>query len=182
MEERPMGHVYAKALFKGHKGIHEEQSILVGTQTAIKDNPQLNTRLWEGKNPVRVVLDQNMRIPKDSHLFDGSIKTIIITSVHTEISSEVNKENISIEKVDFSKNLANQICSVLYQHELQSVIIEGGKQTLQTFIDANLWDEARVFTGDCLFKNGVKAPSFTGNLREKQNAGTDLLEIYKNEL
>jgi len=164
-----------------HKWRSEEQSILVGTETAIKDNPKLNTRLWEGKSPVRVVLDRSLRIPQDSYLFDNSIKTIVITDLNTEIPSSLNKENIDVEEVDFSLNLAEEICKVLYRHELQSVIIEGGKQTLQTFIDANLWDEARVFTGNSFFKTGIKAPTLTGKLIEKQEIATDLLEIYKNK-
>ena len=164
-----------------HKWRSEEQSILVGTETAIKDNPKLNTRLWEGKSPVRVVLDRSLRIPQDSYLFDNSIKTIVITDLNTETPSALKKENIDVEKVDFSLDLAEEICKVLYRHELQSVIIEGGKQTLQTFIDANLWDEARVFTGNSFFKIGIKAPTLTGKLIEKQEIATDLLEIYKNK-
>ena len=164
-----------------HKWRSEEQSILVGTETAIKDNPKLNTRLWEGKSPVRVVLDRSLRIPQDSYLFDNSIKTIVITDLNTETPSALKKENIDVEKVDFSLDLAEEICKVLYRHELQSVIIEGGKQTLQTFIDANLWDEARVFTGNSFFKDGIKAPTLTGKLIEKQEIATDLLEIYKNK-
>ena len=164
-----------------HKWRSEEQSILVGTETAIKDNPKLNTRLWEGKNPVRVVLDRNLRIPADSHLLDGNIKTIVIIDAKTEIPSALKKENIHFEKLNFNLNLAEEICKVLFQHELQSVIIEGGKQTLQTFIDANLWDEARVFTGKAFFKNGIKAPTFSGRIIEKQEIASDQLEIYKND-
>ena len=164
-----------------HKWRSEEQSILVGTETAIKDNPKLNTRLWEGKNPVRVVLDRNLRIPADSHLLDGNIKTIVIIDAKTEIPSALKKENIHFEKLNFNLNLAEEICKVLFQHELQSVIIEGGKQTLQTFIDANLWDEARVFTGKAFFKNGIKAPTFSGKIIEKQEIASDQLEIYKND-
>ena len=164
-----------------HKWRSEEQSILVGTETAIKDNPKLNTRLWEGKSPVRVVLDRSLRIPQDSYLFDNSIKTIVITDLNTETPSALKKENIDVEEVDFSLDLAEEICKILYRHELQSVIIEGGKQTLQTFIDANLWDEARVFTGNSFFTTGIKAPTLTGKLIEKQEIATDLLEIYKNK-
>ncbi|MBQ0738706.1 dihydrofolate reductase family protein, partial [Aquimarina celericrescens] len=115
------------------------------------------------------------------YLFDNTIKTIVISDLNTEIPSVLKKENIDVEKVDFSLNLAEEICKILYRHELQSVIIEGGKQTLQTFIDANLWDEARVFTGNSFFKTGIKAPTLTGKLIEKQEIATDLLEIYKNK-
>ena len=93
----------------------------------------------------------------------------------------MKKENIHFEKLNFNLNLAEEICKVLFLHELQSVIIEGGKQTLQTFIDVNLWDEARVFTGKAFFKNGIKAPTFSGKIIEKQEIASDQLEIYKND-
>ncbi len=170
---------YAKQLV--HKWRSQEQSILIGTQTAVKDNPKLNTRLWHGKNPVRVVLDKNLRIPEQSHLLDNSIKTIIFTSVETKIPINLKKENIHIEAIDFEENLATQISEILYKHQLQSVIIEGGKQTLQTFIDANLWDETRVFTGDAQFKNGVKAPTFSAKRIEEEKILNNQLHIYKND-
>lgn len=142
---------YSKQLV--HKLRATEQAILVGTNTALIDNPKLNTREWFGNSPTRIVIDRNLKIPKENYLLDESIKTIILT--------EEDKENYNqtfFEKIDFSDNLALQICKVLHQHQLQSIIIEGGSQTLQTFIDANLWDEAHVFTGETEFKNGVKAP------------------------
>jgi diaminohydroxyphosphoribosylaminopyrimidine deaminase/5-amino-6-(5-phosphoribosylamino)uracil reductase len=96
------------------------------------------------------------------------------------------KEQLSSEKcifeiIDFSENLAQQICDVLYRHNLQSVIIEGGKQTLQTFIDANLWDEARVFTGKTTFQQGIEAPTLSGKLQSRKNSTDDILEIYTND-
>jgi diaminohydroxyphosphoribosylaminopyrimidine deaminase/5-amino-6-(5-phosphoribosylamino)uracil reductase len=164
-----------------HKWRSEEQAILVGTKTAIKDNPKLNTRLWEGKNPVRVVLDRKLRIPQDSYLFDGSVKTIVFIDEETIISSAEEKENIKFEKIDFRENLPEQVCAFLYQHELQSVIIEGGSQTLQTFIDAKLWDESRIFTGNTKFESGTKAPSLAGKLVEEKEIATDQLKIYRND-
>lgn len=160
-----------------HKWRSEEQAILVGTNTAITDNPKLNTRDWHGNNPVRVVLDKSLRIPESYALFDQTIKTIILTAQERE-----NKENIIFELIDFSKNIAQQICAVLYKHELQSVIIEGGKQTLQTFIDSNFWDEARVFTGNISFQQGVEAPMLEGELQSEQTILDNSLHIYSNEV
>ncbi len=174
-----ISNAYAKQLV--HKWRSEEESILVGTQTAVKDNPKLNTRLWKGKNPVRVVIDRKLRIPLASHLLDNSIKTILFTSVETEIPESSKKENIIIEAINFEENLATEICKGLYKHKLQSVIIEGGKQTLQTFIDANLWDEARVFTGDIRFENGVKAPTFSPESKQEKTILNNQLHIYKND-
>ncbi|MEZ0131055.1 RibD family protein, partial [Flavobacterium sp. LBUM151] len=124
------------------------------TQTVIDDNPKLNTRDWAGYNPVRVVLDQNNRISKDSFIFDDSVKTIVFTK------SEINAstENTTFEVIDFKQNSIPQILEVLYQNQIQSIIIEGGLQTLQSFIDENIWDEARIFIGTTSFEKGTKAP------------------------
>ncbi|EDP96170.1 riboflavin biosynthesis protein RibD [Kordia algicida OT-1] len=159
-----------------HKWRSEETAILVGTNTAITDNPKLNTRDWHGKNPVRIVLDRSLRIPENYSLFDQTIKTIVLTEVE-----KASTENLIFETIDFSENLAQQICNVLFQHELQSVIIEGGKQTLQTFMDANLWDEARVFKGNILFQQGIKAPKLTGNSSSEKIILDNSLHIFYND-
>ncbi|MCC9066714.1 bifunctional diaminohydroxyphosphoribosylaminopyrimidine deaminase/5-amino-6-(5-phosphoribosylamino)uracil reductase RibD [Flavobacterium piscisymbiosum] len=137
-----------------HKWRSEEQAILVGTQTVIDDNPKLNTRDWAGNNPVRVVLDQNNRIAKDSFVFDNSVKTIVFTKSETNLSAE----NTNFEVIDFNQNIIPQILAVLYQNQIQSIIIEGGLQTLQSFIDQNIWNEARIFIGNTSFGKGTKAP------------------------
>ncbi len=139
-----------------HKWRSEEQAIFTGTQTVIDDNPKLNVRDWAGNNPVRVVLDQNNRIEKDSFIFDDTVKTIVFTK--SEINSAT--QNTSFESIDFSQNIIPQILNVLYQKQIQSVIIEGGLQTLQSFINENIWDEARIFIGRTSFGKGTKAPVF----------------------
>ena len=159
-----------------HKWRTEEQAILVGTQTVIDDNPQLNARDWEGNNPIRVVIDQNHRIPKTAHVFDDQIKTIIFSNK----KSTPSLENTIFEVIDFQQNIAQQIADKLFQHQIQSVIVEGGAQTLQTFIDANLWDEARVFIGNCTFEKGVKAPIMNTSPFKKEKIGTDELLIIRN--
>jgi diaminohydroxyphosphoribosylaminopyrimidine deaminase / 5-amino-6-(5-phosphoribosylamino)uracil reductase len=159
-----------------HKWRTEEQAILVGTQTVIDDNPQLNARDWEGNNPIRVVIDQNNRIPKTAHVFDNQIKTIVFSNK----KSIPSLENTILEVIDFQQNIAQQIADKLFQHQIQSVIIEGGAQTLQTFIDANLWDEARVFIGNCTFEKGVKAPILNITPLNKEKIGTDELLIIRN--
>lgn len=160
-----------------HKWRSEEQAILVGTQTVIDDNPKLNVRDWAGNNPVRVVLDQNNRISKDSFIFDDTVKTIVFTK--SEIASE--KENTTFEVIDFSQNIIPQILEVLYQNQIQSIIIEGGLQTLQTFIDQNIWDEARIFTGkETTFGKGTKAPVLSGKFSAKTNIGSDELIQIRN--
>jgi diaminohydroxyphosphoribosylaminopyrimidine deaminase/5-amino-6-(5-phosphoribosylamino)uracil reductase len=159
-----------------HKWRTEEQAILVGTQTVIDDNPQLNARDWEGNNPIRIVIDQRNRIPKTAHVFDNQTKTIVFSSNKSTLSLE----NTIFEVIDFQQNIVQQIVDKLYQHQIQSVIIEGGSQTLQTFIDANLWDEARVFIGNSTFGTGKKAPVLNTTLSTKEKIGTDELLIIRN--
>ncbi|MES2851904.1 MAG: bifunctional diaminohydroxyphosphoribosylaminopyrimidine deaminase/5-amino-6-(5-phosphoribosylamino)uracil reductase RibD [Bacteroidota bacterium] len=159
-----------------HKWRTEEQAILVGTQTAIDDNPKLNARDWYGNNPIRVVLDQNNRIPKDNHVFDSQVKTILFS----KSKQSIEKENCIFEYIDFEQNIATQVIQSLYKHQIQSIIIEGGRQTLQTFIDANLWDEARIFVGSVEFKQGTKAPNFAKNQFKKQSIGNDQLILSRN--
>ena len=159
-----------------HKWRSEEQAILVGTNTVIADNPKLDVRDWTGNNPIRIILDQNNRIPKDSYIFNNQVKTIIFSNSSTRIS----QENSIFEVIDFKKNLANQILNVLYKHHIQSVMIEGGLQTLQTFIDENLWDETRVFIGNNNFETGIKAPLLALKNIEKHIIENDILLISRN--
>ncbi len=159
-----------------HKWRTEEQAILVGTQTVIDDNPKLNARDWFGNSPVRVVLDQNNRISPDSFVFDDSVKTIIFTKSEISFSAE----NTTFEVINFNQNIIPQILAVLYQNQIQSVIIEGGKQTLQAFIDENIWDEARIFIGKTNFENGTKAPEIQKKNLIKSNIQNDELIYLRN--
>lgn len=160
-----------------HKMRAEEQAIMVGTTTALNDNPTLNIRKWVGKNPIRIVVDRNLKIPKNYNLFDKSAQTIVFT----EKIEEKHRNNYALFKeINFNKNLPTQICTILYEHEIQSVIIEGGATTLQSFIDENLWDEARVFIGDVSFKTGIKAPILKKAPDSIEQIETDALKIYKN--
>jgi diaminohydroxyphosphoribosylaminopyrimidine deaminase / 5-amino-6-(5-phosphoribosylamino)uracil reductase len=148
-----------------HKWRSENQAILVGTQTVIDDNPKLNVRDWSGENPIRIVLDQNNRISKESVIFDNCAKTLLINN----------------QIVDYSENTAVQIIKYLFDNNIQSVIIEGGSQTLQTFIDANLWDEAKVFKGQIKFDEGVKSPTIKGNFVSSITITNDQLITYSND-
>ena len=147
-----------------HKWRSEEQAILVGTNTVIEDNPSLTTRDWFGNHPIRIVLDQNNRISKESYIFDNQVKSITIT-----------KENIN-----FNNNIALEITDFLFNEGIQSVIIEGGRQTLQTFIDANIWDEAQVFRGEIYFKSGTKAPTISVENSKKEKILNDELLTFFN--
>ncbi|NVO04151.1 MAG: bifunctional diaminohydroxyphosphoribosylaminopyrimidine deaminase/5-amino-6-(5-phosphoribosylamino)uracil reductase RibD [Bacteroidetes bacterium] len=158
-----------------HKWRTEEQSIMVGTNTALKDNPQLTARKWQGKNPLRIVLDRNLSLTKSLFLFDNETETLVFTS----------KESTTIEKttfvnIDFSKNILPLVLNELYNRDIQSLIVEGGTHLLQSFIDFNLWDEARVLIGDKYFANGVKAPILNESLYSTTSYERDELQFYKN--
>lgn len=147
-----------------HKWRTEEQGILAGTQTVIDDNPSLTARDWKGNQPVRIVLDKNKRISKENAIFDSSATTLLLTD----------------HEINFSKDVANQICKYLFDNNIQSVIIEGGSKTLQTFIDSQLWDEARVFKGLTFFSEGTKAPIITGKNIKRYKISNDELLIFSN--
>ena len=159
-----------------HKWRTEEQAILVGTQTVLDDNPSLNVRDWEGNHPVKIILDRQNRLPENLTVFNSTEKTIIFS----QSKRSFNNENCQTEVINFEGNLVQEICNNLFQHNIQSVIIEGGARTLQTFIDENLWDEARVFKGKNAFKEGTKAPKFSGKLVGKQTVLEDELLIFRN--
>jgi diaminohydroxyphosphoribosylaminopyrimidine deaminase/5-amino-6-(5-phosphoribosylamino)uracil reductase len=176
IEKKPVWITNAHSRQLVHKWRSEEQAILVGTQTVIDDNPKLDVRDWTGNNPIRLVLDQHNRIPKQSQIFDNQVKTLLFS----KIKSDDEKENTIFEIIDFEKDVPNQLIHSLYRHQIQSVIIEGGRHTLQTFINANLWDEARVFIGKVQINAGTKAPVLESKQNEKFIIGTDKLIISRN--
>jgi len=138
-----------------HKWRAEEHAILVGTQTVLQDNPSLTVRDWTGQHPIRIVLDKNT----------------VLNNTHTVFNTEA-------ETLRLKETNAKTICDLLYKNNINSVIIEGGAKTLQLFIDANLWDEARIFKGNILFSEGVKAPVLQGQLMMTNYLENDTLLIY----
>lgn len=152
-----------------HKWRAEEQAIMVGTNTVLQDNPRLDIRSWTGENPIRIVLDRELKITSGFSVYNKSVKTIFITE--KERLSE--HENQVFEKIDFNKNVNIGILDVLYKHQIQSVIIEGGAVLLESFIKNDLWDEARVFTSDLSFEKGIKAPEFNTNKAALKNDISD---------
>ena len=159
-----------------HKWRCEEQAILVGTTTVLDDNPRLDVRYWKGEDPVRIVIDKELKIPANLKVYDGSVKTIFINESSTYV-----KGTIFFEKINFSKPIAIQICEVLFKHKIQSLIVEGGTKTIQTFIDENLWDEARVFSGEVHFNDGVNAPKLDVIPTNEENIKGDILKTYLND-
>lgn len=164
-EQKPVWITNTRSRQLVHKWRAEEQAILVGTHTVTQDNPSLTTRDWTGENPIRFVIDKDEKLPKNLNIFNDEAKTVILSN----------------KNIDFSKNSVKQICDVLFENNINSVIIEGGAKTLQSFIDENLWDEVRVFTGGVSFKKGIKAPDFLGKLISEEKIITDTLKIYTND-
>tara|TARA_B100000787_G_scaffold64358_1_gene47277 strand:- start:21867 stop:22901 length:1035 start_codon:yes stop_codon:yes gene_type:complete len=159
-----------------HKWRSEEHGILVGTTTVLDDNPGLNIRQWKGENPIRIVIDKELKIPNNLKVYDGTVKTIFINE-----NTTLTKGNIFFEKINFSKPIALQICKLLFKHKIQSLIIEGGTATIQTFINENFWDEARVFVSKVNFNEGVKSPKFDHIHHKEENIKEDLLKMYLND-
>ena len=158
-----------------HKWRSEEQAILVGTNTVLEDNPKLDVRDWFGKNPIRIVLDKTGKISNDYFVKDEKTKTIVIT----EQENLTFSENCIYENAIFDIKLTKTIADISYKYGIQSIVIEGGKQTLQSFIDDNLWNEARVFIGNIHLKSGINAPVLNGNFQIK-NIKEDQLKLFFN--
>jgi diaminohydroxyphosphoribosylaminopyrimidine deaminase/5-amino-6-(5-phosphoribosylamino)uracil reductase len=142
-----------------HKTRTEESAIMVGTTTAVKDNPKLTAHKWIGENPLRVVVDRQLRIPSDYHLLDQSVPTIVYTDQVKE-----NQHNLTYVTISFAENVIKQIMNDLFRRHILSIMIEGGEQLLRSFIQAGIWDEARVEIAPQWLGEGVKAPSLHGKI------------------
>lgn len=171
-KQKWISNIYSKQLV--HKWRTEEQAVLVGTTTAEIDNPQLNARFWSSNQPVRLVLDKDLKLNPDLHLWDQSQRTVVFTQMEKE-----NEPNLEFVSINFDENLPESILAKLYEFQIQSVVIEGGLMTLKTFIEKGLWDEARVFTAPQKWGEGVFAPNIQGELIESKQISTDQLSIYK---
>jgi diaminohydroxyphosphoribosylaminopyrimidine deaminase/5-amino-6-(5-phosphoribosylamino)uracil reductase len=157
-----------------HKWRSEEQAILVGKKTAMKDNPHLTVRKWRGNNPVRVVIDKQLEIPDTHNIYDKESQTIILNQKKNEF--EGNIEFVTTKFLD----LPSEICNILFDRKVLSVMIEGGANILNQFIDKNLWDEARIIVSKKTFGNGLKAPEIPGDVIDSIKVETDKIIIKQN--
>ncbi|MFV0553992.1 MAG: bifunctional diaminohydroxyphosphoribosylaminopyrimidine deaminase/5-amino-6-(5-phosphoribosylamino)uracil reductase RibD [Mangrovibacterium sp.] len=160
-----------------HKQRTEVDAILIGTNTAVKDNPSLTVRDWSGKQPLRLVIDRHNRIPETHHIKDGSCETVVFSSAKCEVRSA---ESSAAQALNFNQPIVPQILDWLYQHKIQSLVVEGGNQLLKSFIDANLWDEAHVYIGNSWFGGGVKAPEFNHLPTQTEIIDDTILKVFKN--
>lgn len=165
--------IYSQQL--AHRLRSNEQAILVGTQTALDDNPKLDCRHWAGDSPLRIVIDRTLKIPRHFSVWDEQSPTLFLSEKDIQ-----DTQNTKIQQIEFSKKLPEQICNLLYEAGKQSLIVEGGRCVIQQFIDSDLWDEAWVFTGDSHFRLGTKAPNLhTKILKTNLQIENDHLLIYK---
>lgn len=158
-----------------HKIRAEEDAIIVGTNTALKDNPSLSVRNWAGESSLRIVIDKELKLPETLKFFDGTQKTLILNALRTE------KEDLTEWfKLDFSKDILPQILSELFSRKILSLIVEGGRQLLESFIRDGLWDEAHVFSGNKFFFSGIEAPKIQGVQTACELLDYDRLFIFRN--
>ena len=163
-----------------HKWRAEEDAILVGTNTALEDNPKLTIRDWYGTNPIRIVIDRQGRLSLKHALFDHSSKTIVFTQ-----KQQLNEQNLEFVVIDFNCSkfeVLKLIINELYNRNIQSVIIEGGIEVLNSFIGNELWDEARVFIGNKHFAGGLLAPEMPLLPSHSVKLQNDLLLEYRNPI
>ncbi len=158
-----------------HKWRTEEDAFMIGTNTVVLDNPQLTARKWFGKNPLRITIDQYCQLDKSYSIFDKKAHTLIFNSQKDE-----SKDGFSYIKLNFSENIIPQILSILYKLEIQSLVIEGGAQTLESFILHRMWDEALVFTGNKTFKEGVCSPKLNMLSSKTEHYEDSKLEYFYN--
>ncbi|MBE7175456.1 MAG: bifunctional diaminohydroxyphosphoribosylaminopyrimidine deaminase/5-amino-6-(5-phosphoribosylamino)uracil reductase RibD [Mucilaginibacter polytrichastri] len=157
-----------------HQWRAEEDCVLVGRNTVLHDNPRLNVRYGNGRQPARAIIDGNLTLSRELHVFDQQQDTFVFNRTKTDIDGRI--KYIGIEDYDYF--LPQYILYQLYLQDISSVIIEGGIQTLNTFIRSGLWDEARIFTGKNEIQNGRRAPEISGKQIEEIYAGEDRLQVF----
>jgi len=158
-----------------HKWRSEEALILVGTNTALTDDPSLTTRLWPGKDPVRGVIDKELKLPVHLKLFDGSVETVVFNYLKKEDNGKLHYLQLNRQE-----DLLKQLLSALYEKQLLSVLVEGGTKLLQSFIDAGLWDEARIICNEQLeIGNGLNAPVLKNDiLLKEERMDSDIISFF----
>ena len=137
-----------------HKLRSEVDAIMVGTNTVLNDNPSLTVRSWSGRNPVRVIVDRTLRIPHGFHVLDGAVRTLVFTE-----KTPGNRPGLEYVEANFTSDILDTVLSELHARKIQSLLVEGGTELLNSFIAANLWDEIRVETAHVYLKDGVPAPA-----------------------
>jgi diaminohydroxyphosphoribosylaminopyrimidine deaminase/5-amino-6-(5-phosphoribosylamino)uracil reductase len=158
-----------------HKMRTDESAILVGTNTAKKDNPSLTVREWMGNQPLRLLIDRELMLPTALTLFDQTVPTVVYTS-----REEVGKDNLEYKTITFNGEQLVQILADLHQRAVSSLIVEGGQILINSFINSGTWDEARVFVGKNIFHCGVRAPFLNGVLVKSEELDDSWMFLFHN--
>ena len=152
------------SLQRVHQWRAEEAAILVGKNTVLQDDPKLNIRHYTGNSILRIVIDRRLELPQNLNFFDNSEETIVYNE-----KKEESQGSLKFVKLDFSEDVIGQIMKHLHSLEIQSLIVEGGAYTLNSFLKADVWDEARVFEGEPFFQSGIKAPLIEGTPKRSES-------------
>ena len=156
-----------------HQWRAEEDAILVGRNTILNDDPSLTVRVYSGNDPKRFIIDPDLKLSSNHKVFNDGTKSFIINSIKNDKGKE-------IEYIQCSKNnFLSELMSTLYNEKIQSIIIEGGKKTIENFIENNLWDEARVLTGNTFFENGLTAPKLNKSPVYSYHVNKDRIDIFR---
>ena len=142
-----------------HRWRSQEGAILVGKHTVETDNPLLTTRHWPGKNPLRITIDRQLRLPLSLNIFNADSPTLVFNELKNEI-----KGNTEFMQIDFQKNILTQILEALYRKKINSVMVEGGSNLIGQFVEQGIWDEAIIITSDKKFGSGIPAPEISGTV------------------
>lgn len=168
-----------------HRWRTEEDAILVGYKTALADNPLLNVRHWSGLNPVRIVLDRNLQLPTNLHLFDGSQTTVVVNyerqSAIPDTPERYSEASVTYMQVRPGGDEIAQLLDGLHRRKIQSVFVEGGAAVINSFLESGLWDEIRRCQGPARIGDGVKAPAPRGALVGSEKIGDDLWTFYRKD-
>lgn len=156
-----------------HQWRVDEDAILVGAQTVVNDNPLLTARAVQGQQPLRVLIDPDLRCRKDRAIFNDEAKTVVFNGIREDIDGDRQ-----LWIIDKHEPIVPQILARLAHHEINSLIVEGGRVTLQHFIESGLWDEARILTGSQPIEGHVRAPQIEGELWQNFEFGPDRVEIF----
>lgn len=159
-----------------HRWRTEETAILVGSRTALVDNPELTARFWPGKSPTCVLIDPSLKVPEDAKLFHQERQTLVYNRLIEKTTT--NAQFIKI----VGEDLLSEVLKDLHERKILSVLVEGGAHTLQSFIDQNCWDEISVFQSKIELKEGLQSPVFKSKLTRNENIGNDVLIQYFNSI
>lgn len=157
-----------------HKWRSEYDGIMVGTETALRDNPTLNVRNWTGKNPVRIVIDRYLRLPQDLTMFNDGEPTICYNLFKNE--SLVDKKLTFVQLT--GKDFFEEMLEDLFKKGIHSILVEGGSQLLKLIVDKNAWNKIAQFKAPTFFSKGIPSPKFYGTLKSFEKIGNDVLMLY----